>query len=83
MANFSIASPIQIGLLLVLICRTTCSTGTDFSLEEEFRQLKENYVRKSKFHFHVSVLYVSPIIQFAILIHVLSICNAIFANRFK
>jgi hypothetical protein len=72
MANFSVALPIQMGLLLILICWTTGSTGTDFSLEEEFRQLKENYVRKSKFHFPVSVLFVSPI-QLAILIHVLSI----------
>ncbi|XP_046459392.1 uncharacterized protein LOC124205880 [Daphnia pulex] len=43
MANLSSASPIGIGLLLVLICLTTGSTGADFSLEEEFLQLKENY----------------------------------------
>jgi hypothetical protein len=49
MANFSVALPIQMGLLFVLFCWTTGSTaGTDFPLEEEFRQLKENYVRKSK-----------------------------------
>jgi hypothetical protein len=48
MANFSLASFSQISLLLVLICWTTRSTGTAFSLEEEFLQLKENYVRKSK-----------------------------------
>ena len=45
MAHFSFASLFQIGLLFVLICWTTESTGTQFSLEEEFKQLKENYVR--------------------------------------
>jgi hypothetical protein len=83
MANFSVASPIQIGLLLVLICWTTGSTGTDFSLEEEFRQLKENYVRISKFHFHVFKLYCSSV-PFSLLFLFMSYqCNAIFVNRFK
>jgi hypothetical protein len=45
MAHFSFASLFQIGLFLILICWTTESTGAAFSLEEEFKQLKENYVR--------------------------------------
>jgi hypothetical protein len=45
MAHFSGASLAQVGLLLVLICWTPSSTGAAFSLEEEFLQLKENYVR--------------------------------------
>ncbi len=48
MVNF-----IQIGLLLVLICWTTDSTCAAFSLEEEFLQLKENYViRATQFRLH-------------------------------
>ena len=47
MAHFSFASFIQIGLFLILICWTKESTGASFSLEEEFKQLKENYVRKT------------------------------------
>jgi hypothetical protein len=47
MAHFSLVcfSLFRIGLLLVLICWTKESTGAAFSLEEEFKQLKENYVR--------------------------------------
>ena len=45
MAHFSFASLFQIGLLFVLICWTTGSTGAAFTLEEEFKQLKEHYVR--------------------------------------
>ena len=51
MAHFSLASLFQIGLLFVFICWTKESTGTSFSLEEEFKQLKE-ICKKSKFHFH-------------------------------
>jgi hypothetical protein len=56
MANLSSASPIGIGLLFILICLTTGSTGAVFSLEEEFLQLKENYVRTIEFCFHTSVI---------------------------
>jgi hypothetical protein len=45
MAHFSLASLFQIGLLFVLICWTKESSGAAFSLEEEFKLLKENYVR--------------------------------------
>ncbi len=45
MANFSFPSLFQIGLLFVLICWTKESTGASFSLKEEFKELKENYVR--------------------------------------
>jgi hypothetical protein len=45
MAHFSLASLFQIGLLFVFICWTKESTGSSFPLEEEFKQLKENYVR--------------------------------------
>jgi hypothetical protein len=45
MAHFSFASLFQIGLLLIFICWTSGSTGASISLEEEFKQLKENYVR--------------------------------------
>jgi hypothetical protein len=45
MAHFSFASLFQIGLLLIFICWTKESSGASFSLEEEFKQLKENYVR--------------------------------------
>ena len=48
MAHFSFASLFQIGLLLIFICWTTESTGAAFSLEEEFKQLKENYVRTTQ-----------------------------------
>jgi hypothetical protein len=51
MANFSAASLSKIGLILVLICYTTGSTGAAFSLEEEFLQLRENYVRKNLISF--------------------------------
>jgi hypothetical protein len=44
---FSFASLFTISLLFVLICWTKESTGASFSLEEEFKQLKENYVRKT------------------------------------
>jgi hypothetical protein len=43
--NFSVASLTQVVLLLVFICWTPSLTGAAFSLEEEFLQLKENYVR--------------------------------------
>jgi hypothetical protein len=45
MAHFSVTSLTQVVLLLVFICWTSSSTGAAFSLEEEFLQLKENYVR--------------------------------------
>jgi hypothetical protein len=48
MAHFSVASLFQIGLLFILICWTRESTaGAAFSLEEEFKQFKVNYVRIS------------------------------------
>jgi hypothetical protein len=45
MAHFPVASLTQVVLLLVFICWTKSSTGAAFSMEEEFLQLKENYVR--------------------------------------
>ncbi|XP_046646492.1 uncharacterized protein LOC124336748 [Daphnia pulicaria] len=45
MAHFSVVSLTQVVLLLVFICWTTSSTGAAFSLEEEFLQLKENYIQ--------------------------------------
>jgi hypothetical protein len=48
MAHFSFASLFQIGLLFIFICWTKESTGAAFSLEEEFKQLKENYVRTTQ-----------------------------------
>ncbi|XP_046456611.1 uncharacterized protein LOC124203801 [Daphnia pulex] len=45
MAHFSVISLTQVVLLLVFICWTTSSTGAAFSLEEEFLQLKENYIQ--------------------------------------
>jgi hypothetical protein len=45
MAHFSFASLTRVVLLLVFICLTTSSTGAAFSIEKEFLQLKENYVR--------------------------------------
>jgi hypothetical protein len=46
MAHLSpVVSLTQDVLLLVFICWTPSSTGAAFSLEEEFLQLKENYVR--------------------------------------
>jgi hypothetical protein len=75
MAHFSVASLTQVVLLLVFICWTPSSTGAVFSLEEEFLQLKENYVRMRE----ASVVD-SPI-QFVIF---KSYCNFIsFRNRFK
>jgi hypothetical protein len=56
MAHFSVASLTQVVLLLVFICWTPSSTGAAFSLEEEFLQLKENYVRKFKFPFQATIL---------------------------
>jgi hypothetical protein len=57
MAHFSVVSLTQVVLLLVFICWTTSSTGAAFSLEEEFLQLKENYVRINKnFPFHHAML---------------------------
>ncbi|XP_046456552.1 uncharacterized protein LOC124203768 [Daphnia pulex] len=44
MAHFSVVSLTQVVLLLVFICWTPSSTGAAFSLEEEFLQLKENYI---------------------------------------
>ncbi len=42
MAHFSVAfaSLFQISLFLILICWTKESTGSSFSLEEEFKQFK-------------------------------------------
>ncbi len=51
MANFSFPSLFQIGLLFVLICWTKESTGAAFSIEEEFKQFKEHYVRKTLISF--------------------------------
>jgi hypothetical protein len=45
MEHFSVVSLTQVVLLLVFICWTSSSTGAAFSIEEEFLQLKENYVR--------------------------------------
>ncbi|EFX82583.1 C1q and tumor necrosis factor-related protein 5 [Daphnia pulex] len=45
MAHFSVVSLTQVVLLLVLIGWTPSSTGAGFSLEEEFLQLKENYIQ--------------------------------------
>ncbi|XP_046456651.1 uncharacterized protein LOC124203824 [Daphnia pulex] len=45
MAHFSVVSLTQVVLLLVFICWTPSSTGAAFSLEEEFLQLKENYIQ--------------------------------------
>jgi hypothetical protein len=45
MAHFSVVSLTQVVLLLIFICWTSSSTGAAFSLEEEFLQLKGNYVR--------------------------------------
>jgi hypothetical protein len=56
MAHFSVASLTQVVLLLVFICWTPSSSGAAFSLEEEFLQLKENYVRKLKFLFHATLM---------------------------
>jgi hypothetical protein len=53
MAHFSVASLTQVVLLLVFICWTPSSTGAAFSLEEEFLQLKENYVRINKNFFFI------------------------------
>ncbi len=55
MVHFSVASLFQIGLLFVFICWTKESTSAAFSLEEEFKQLKENYVRTTGFHFHANI----------------------------
>jgi hypothetical protein len=52
MANFPFT---KIGLLLILTCWTTGSTGAAFSFEEEFLQLKENYVRKIEFDFRANI----------------------------
>jgi hypothetical protein len=57
MAHFSVVSLTQVVWLLVLICWTPSSTGAAFSLEEEFLQLKENYVRIF-FSFDASMLTV-------------------------
>ncbi|XP_046646355.1 uncharacterized protein LOC124336550 [Daphnia pulicaria] len=45
MAHFSVVSLTQVVLLLVFICWTTSSTGAAFSIEEEFLQLKKNYIQ--------------------------------------
>ncbi|XP_046458942.1 uncharacterized protein LOC124205541 isoform X1 [Daphnia pulex] len=45
MTYFSVVSLTQVVLLLVFICWTPSSTGAAFSLEEEFLQLKENYIQ--------------------------------------
>jgi hypothetical protein len=59
MAHFSLASLFQIGLLFVFICWTKESTGASFSLEEEFKQLKENYVRNQNFIFTLILKFVN------------------------
>jgi hypothetical protein len=58
MAHFSVVSLTQVVLLLVFICWTPSSTGAAFSLEEEFLQLKENYVSRinKNFPFHHAML---------------------------
>ncbi|XP_046646007.1 uncharacterized protein LOC124336299 [Daphnia pulicaria] len=48
MAHFSVASLTQVVWLLVFICWTPSSTGAAFSLEEEFLQLKENYIQMTQ-----------------------------------
>ncbi|XP_046645838.1 uncharacterized protein LOC124336182 [Daphnia pulicaria] len=45
MAHFSAVSLTQVVLLLVFMCWTPSSTSAAFSLEEEFLQLKENYIQ--------------------------------------
>ena len=55
MAHFSVASLFQIGLLLILICWTTESTGASFSLEEEFKQFKVKLCKN--FHFVFTLIY--------------------------
>jgi hypothetical protein len=82
MAHFSAVSLTQVVLLLVFMCWTPSSTSAAFSLEEEFLQLKENYVRKFKFiNFHVMLLLST--IRFNLLF-LMSYCYVIpFANRFK
>ena len=81
MVNLSASSITQIGLLLVLICWTNGSTGAAFSLEEEFLQLKETYVRTTSFRFHTSKLSAIRI-QFGILYYV-AFCSFHFDKRFK
>ncbi|EFX69011.1 vertebrate gliacolin-like protein [Daphnia pulex] len=44
MAHFSVASLSQVVFLLVFICWTS-STGAAFSMEEDFLQLKDNYIQ--------------------------------------
>jgi hypothetical protein len=81
MAHFSVVSLTQVVLLLVFICWTTSSTGAAFSLEDEFLQLKENYVRINlNFFFLNDTSVVDHPIQFVFM----SNFNVIsFANRFK
>jgi hypothetical protein len=52
MANFPFT---KIGLLFIFTCWTTGSTGAAFSFEEEFLQLKENYVRKIEYRFRAKI----------------------------
>jgi hypothetical protein len=68
MAHFSLASLFQIGLLLIFICWTKESTGAAFSLEEEFKQLKENYVRTCNLNFIFTLIlkYMSIFIQYSL-----------------
>jgi hypothetical protein len=67
MAHFPVASLTQVVLLLVFICWTKSSTGAAFSLEEEFLQLKENYVRiYQNFPFHHAMLLLLTIKLFFI-----------------
>jgi hypothetical protein len=82
MAHFSVVSLTQVVLLLVFICWTTSSTGAAFSLEEEFLQLKENYVRINLNLFFMTLLLST--IQF-ILLFLMSYCYVIpfIANRLK
>ena len=68
MAHFSFASLFQIGLLFIFICWTKESTGAAFSLEEEFKQLKENYVRTCNLNFIFTLIlkYMSIFIQYSL-----------------
>jgi hypothetical protein len=85
MAHFSVVSLTQVVWLLVLICWTPSSTGAAFSLEEEFLQLKENYVRinKNLSLFKRDASVVDHPIQF-IIFDVLLLCYSIYCQyRFK
>jgi hypothetical protein len=83
MAHFSVVSITQVVLLLVFICWTPSSTGAAFSLEEEFLQLKENYVRINlNILFTRDASFVNSPIQFVIFDVLLYVIPFI-ANRLK